>query len=118
MSDMDADLADLSPDPVVERLVRDLASRCPLSTDRAANYVSLTPHRGRHVAVYADADHVSFALPPREADAHAVSFPDATLEPKSGVTTYIKIFTADLARSYAEVLQIGLRSLEFRSPHP
>jgi hypothetical protein len=117
MSDMDAALADLKPDPVVARLVRDVASRCPLTTNRAANYVSLTPERGRNVAVYAHANHVSFALPTLEADARAVSFPAATLRPKSGVTTYLKIPTADVARAYAEAVQTGLRSLEFRTPH-
>src|SRR4051812_23297238 len=98
MSDMDADLADLNPDWVIERLVRDLADRCPVSTNRAADYVSLTPLQGRHVAVYAHVAHVSLALPPGEADDLASSFATARLRAKGGVTTYVEIPTEDVAR--------------------
>jgi hypothetical protein len=117
MSDMDADLADLRPDPVIERLVRDLARRCPVSTNRAADYVSLTPLQGRDIAVYAHLAHVSFALPSGEADDLASSFAAARLRSKSGVTTYLRIPIDDVARAYEDVVQLGLKSLEFRSPH-
>src|SRR5215218_9825065 len=52
-------------------------SRCPMSTNRASDYVSLTPLRGGDVAVYAHVDHVSFALPSGEADGLALSLATA-----------------------------------------
>jgi hypothetical protein len=108
MSQLEDDLADLTPSRAIHKLVRDVDRQRAVESGRRADYVSLRP-TGQVIACYVHRNRVSIAMDTTDAQLVPARLPGTRLQGK-GPTTYVIAQTDVVARDHANVL--GLAQLD------
>jgi hypothetical protein len=116
MTNLNAALDALAPEPAVRTLVEQVAAQRSVAPERMADYISLRPGGGGPIAAFVHRTYVDVAQPPAVAAGKAAGVPGATLDEKTPATTYVRVPLASVHLS--GVLTMVKEALAWRSSMP